>query len=189
MTLQRLQPLGNLLVVCGNEQKVSIKDERTEIAFSVLTESMGRNTAPAVGLVLASGNYDCDDVLWVFPADHYIDDDQEFRSIIHRADELAKEGYLVTVGIKPGYTETCYGYNERDIAMDCIRVQAFHEKPDLKTAVPYVKNGNFLWTAGIFIATVGTWARLIDEYLPGLYSRIQEGQDAYLANYANYPNT
>ncbi|MDD4550297.1 MAG: hypothetical protein PHT79_11130 [Syntrophomonadaceae bacterium] len=45
-------------------------------------------------------------MLGIFPADHYIEDDEEFRSIIHihihRAEELAAEGYLVTVGIREG---------------------------------------------------------------------------------------
>jgi mannose-1-phosphate guanylyltransferase len=99
MTLQRLQSLGSLLVVCGEEQKATIVAEKNDIEFTVLTEPMGRNTAPAIGLVLASCSYNYDEVLGIFPADHYIEDDQEFRSIIHRAEELAKEGYLVTVGI------------------------------------------------------------------------------------------
>jgi mannose-1-phosphate guanylyltransferase len=75
------------------------------------------------------------------------------------------------------------------VEKDSTRVKTFHEKPDIDTAVSYVKNGNFFWNAGIFIAAVGTWTRLMQEHLPGLYARIQEGQDAYLADYPNYPNT
>lgn len=189
MTLQRLHPLGSLLVVCGDEQKSSIEAEKNSIDFTVLTEPMGRNTAPAVGLVLASCSYDQNEVLGFFPADHYIEDVEEFRRVVHKAEELAKAGYLVTIGIKPGYPETGYGYIERTDSRDSIIVKAFHEKPDFDTATAYVKSDNFFWNAGIFIATIKTWMRLMEEHLPKLYAKIKEGQEIYQANYPSYPNT
>jgi mannose-1-phosphate guanylyltransferase len=189
MTLQRLHPLGSLLVVCGDEQKSSIEAEKNSIDFTVLTEPMGRNTAPAVGLVLASCSYDQNEVLGFFPADHYIEDVEEFRDVVHKAEELARAGYLVTIGIKPGYPETGYGYIERIEGKDSITVKAFHEKPDLDTAAAYLKSGNFFWNAGIFIASVKTWMRLMEEHLPELYAKIKQGQEIYRANYPSYPNT
>ncbi|MDD3268858.1 MAG: sugar phosphate nucleotidyltransferase [Syntrophomonadaceae bacterium] len=188
MTLQRLQSLGKLMVVCGDEQKTPIEAEKNGIEFTVLTEPMGRNTAAAVGLVLASDDYDHEEVLGIFPADHYIENDQEFGKLIHKAEELAKEGYLVTIGITPAYAETGYGYIERFNEEDSNLVKAFHEKPDLETALSYVKNGNFFWNAGIFLATVKKWLGLMEEHLPALYEKMQEGTEAYRADYPNYPN-
>ncbi|HWQ74352.1 MAG TPA: sugar phosphate nucleotidyltransferase [Syntrophomonas sp.] len=188
MTLQRLQPLGSLIVVCGEEQRTAIEEEKKSADFTLLTEPIGRNTAPAVGLVLSSSNCERDEVVGFFPADHYFNNDLEFRSIIHKAEKLAQEGYLVTIGIKPSYPETGYGYIERNPEKDSLMVKAFHEKPDFSTAVSYLQNGNYFWNAGIFIATVGTWIRLMEEHLPELYAKIKQGQDAYLADYPNYPN-
>lgn len=187
MTLQR-HPLGSLLVVCGDEQKDSIEAERNSVDFTMITEPMGRNTAPAVGLVLASCIYNEDEVLGFFPADHYIEDQNEFQNVIHKAEELANAGYLVTIGIKPGYPETGYGYIERIEGKNSITVKAFHEKPDFDTAVAYVKSGNFFWNAGIFIATIKTWMGLMEEHLPELYAKIKEGQEAYRVHYPRYPN-
>ncbi len=99
MTLQRLSPLGPLTVVCGNEQSTLIETEQNTIGFKLLCEPIGKNTAPAVGLVLASGTYDEEELLGFFPADHYIEDDSEFQYIIQKAENVAKEGYLVSIGI------------------------------------------------------------------------------------------
>lgn len=188
MTLQRLQLLGCLIVVCGDEQQSPIEAEKNGIEFTVITEPMGRNTAPAVGLLLASTNYDPEEVVGIFPADHYIENDQEFRRIIQQSEEMAKEGYLVTIGITPTYPETGYGYIERVAEKDSNLVKAFHEKPEIDTAVSYVKKGNFFWNAGIFIASVGTWTSLMQEHLPLLYDKIQAGSEAYLEDYPNYPS-
>lgn len=189
MTLRRLYPLGALLVVCGDEQKDAIEAEQNGIEFAVLTEPMGRNTAPAVGLVLASGGFDDDEVLGFFPADHYIEDDEGFRKVLHEAEVLAKDGYLVTVGIKPIYPETGYGYIERNDNEGSILVKDFHEKPDFETAKAYVNSGNFFWNAGIFIASVKTWMGLMEEHLLELYKNIREGLESYRADYPDYPNT
>lgn len=188
MTLRRLSPLGSLIVVGGDDQKAAIAAHDDNAEFTLLTEPVGRNTAPAVGLVLASANLKRDEVLGIFPADHYINDDDEFQNVIHRAEELAQEGYLVTIGIPPSHPETAYGYIERDIESS-ILVKNFHEKPDVDTAISYLQKGNYLWNAGIFIAAVETWMGLMEEHLPVLFAKIKEGQDAYLVNYLNYPNT
>lgn len=186
MTLQRVQSLGNIIVVCGEDQKKLIEAEKNEIEFTILTEPMGRNTAVVVGLVLSSRMYVGDEVLGFFPADHYVQDDQEFQNILHKAEDLAKDGFLVTVGIKPGYPETGYGYIEWFVKNDITLVKSFHEKPDIDTAISYVNNGNFLWNAGIFVATVDTWKRLMEQHLPQLYNKMIEGQKVYKANYPKY---
>lgn len=188
MTLRRLEVFGPLLVVCGDEQRELVADEQNMIEFSLLSEPMGRNTAAAVGLVLAAGVGEGDEALGFFPADHYIENDEEFRRNIRRAEELAQEGYLVTIGITPAYAETGYGYIERVNDRESYLVKAFHEKPDLATATAYVQNGNFFWNAGIFIATVATWMGLMEQHLPLLFKRIQGGKDVYLEHYSEYPS-
>ncbi|MEN6328043.1 MAG: mannose-1-phosphate guanylyltransferase, partial [Syntrophomonas sp.] len=188
MSLRRLEVLGPLLVVCGDEQRELVADEQNGIEFCLLSEPMGRNTAAAVGLALAAGLGEGDEVIGFFPADHYIENDEEFRSCIRRAEELAQEGYLVTIGIIPAYAETGYGYIERVNDRDSYLVKAFHEKPDLATATAYVQNGNFFWNAGIFIATVATWMGLMEQHLPLLFERIQGGKDVYCGHYSEYPS-
>jgi len=192
MTLQRLQPLGSLLVIAGEQQRDLIKAELDTWKADLLTEPLSRNTAPAVGLVLTSEEYPDDEVIGFFPADHYIQDDLKFRLVLMKAEEIAQKGYLVTVGIVPTYPETGYGYIERDKELESgsgtYLVQAFHEKPDMSTAMEYVQSETFYWNAGIYLATARTWRKLLQQYVPNLYEYVVLGKESYLANYYTFPN-
>jgi mannose-1-phosphate guanylyltransferase/mannose-6-phosphate isomerase len=188
MTLKRLQPLGRLIVVCSDGQKPAIEAEVKDLGAQVLTEPIGRNTAPAVGLALSALSFSGAEVLGFFPADHYIKDDEEFRRVLCVAEELANKQRLVTIGIIPSYAQTGYGYIEQEEEINSYLVKAFHEKPDMKTAAEYVKSGRFLWNAGIFIASVNTWLQLMQEHIPDLYLNIQKGREAYRESYPRYPN-
>jgi len=190
MTLRRLVLLGKAVFVCGLDQVESIKRDLRNEAAEVIGEPMGRNTAPAVGLVLAGGNIPEDEVIGVFPADHYIEDDVEFHQVVGQAIDLSRKEFLVTIGIIPDRPETGYGYIERGFSLggQAYRVKAFHEKPDPFTAARYVASKGFYWNAGIFIATAATWTRLFQQHLPELFRFISLGQEAYLEAYAGFPD-
>ena len=67
------------------------------------------------------------------PADHIIEDLKIYKKSVDRAVELAKEGNLVTFGIKPTKPETGYGYIQHN-GEDVI---SFKEKPSFKDAEKY----------------------------------------------------
>ena len=52
-------------------------------------------------------------------------------------------------------------------------VEAFKEKPDLETAQKYLKDGNYLWNAGIFVWNINTIVDSLSKYKPGLAQDIQ----------------
>lgn len=187
MTLLRLAAMGPMIVVCGQDQAGQLAPECRAMNAAVLAEPAGRNTAPAVGCVLAGDDVQDDEIVGIFPSDHYIEDDQAFRYTLEQAAVLARQGYLVTVGIQPLYAETGYGYIE-GIADHPFAVKAFHEKPDYETAVKYLQKGNYFWNAGIFIAAAGTWRSLIGEFLPALYAQMLQGRDAYMNAYPSLPD-
>jgi mannose-1-phosphate guanylyltransferase/mannose-6-phosphate isomerase len=187
MSLRRLRPLGSLVVVCGKEYESWVRKEGQSYNIEVLAESMGRNTAPAVGFVLSDKTITDGTTVGIFPSDHYIQNDELFRDAIISAEALAQEGYLVTIGIKPTYAETGYGYIEFEESNNCL-VRAFHEKPDYLEAKRYLLSGNFLWNSGIFIAKAGTWRALMAEHLPEIFDSMQQGRQYYLDSYDNLPN-
>jgi len=88
MTLRRLRPLGATVVVCAHDQIELIGAEIGHLWVDLLGEPRSRITAPAVGLVLAAKNLPRNEVLGVFPADHFINDDAEFRRVVEKAAEL-----------------------------------------------------------------------------------------------------
>ena len=144
-----------------------IKNRPDAHMIEVLTEPEGKNTAPAVGLVLARlQEENPDQILGFFPADHHISDEQAFAESMERAIRAAQTGHIATIGIAPDRPETGYGYIEKskweigEIG-NVYQVGSFREKPDLPTAQTYLNSGQYVWNAGIYI---GSTSVLLDEF-------------------------
>ncbi len=160
-TLRRIVPplpSDHVRVVCGDTHRHEIARHMEEIgipsAGRILTEPVGRNTAPAILLACLDIRRHCpgDAVLAVFPADHVIGDTAAFHERLEAAVALAVEGHVVTFGITPGYPETGYGYVEggAPVGRSALAIRRFVEKPDLETARGYIASGNFFWNSGMF---------------------------------------
>lgn len=140
-----------------------------------LLEPVGRNTAPAIALACFMVNED--DVALVTPADHLIDDTDQYRRALQRAKEEADKGRLVTFGIKADYPEEGYGYIEaKDGSKDnhlagALDVLSFKEKPDRETAENYIKKGNYFWNSGMFCFKVGVFLSELKRYSPEIYEK------------------
>ena len=127
---------------------------------SILLEPKGRNTAPALTLAALAATQTGDDpVLVVMPADHIIDDVQAFRAAVMVGLTHTESSKLVTFGIRPVRAETGYGYIRGGAASadGAHEILAFVEKPDASTAQRYVKSGDYLWNAGIFMMRASVW--------------------------------
>lgn len=176
-TVARLKGIARpaeTLVVTGAEQAALVRRQVPALpAANVLVEPVGRNTAPCIALaaevILAR---EPDALMVVLPADHAIGDVASFRTALRRAAALAAAGdLLVTIGIRPTYAETGYGYIEVGEALDrrrpaAWRARAFHEKPDRRRAARYCAAGRFLWNSGMFVWRASVVRRAFEEHLP-----------------------
>lgn len=174
-------PLERTLVVTTAEQVPEVRRCVPELPTeNILIEPLGRNTAPCIGLAATAVlRRDPDGVMAVLPSDHFVADESEFQRVLTAALDVAHQGHVVTLGIRPTHPETGYGY---------IRVGApdqdpgapaaasarprlglcFVEKPDRKRAEEYLAAGDYLWNSGTFFFTA---RRILDEirrYLPAL---------------------
>ena len=183
ITIERLLPFipaKNLLVVTNREQYADVVANLSSYidAEQIIAEPKGRNTAPAIALaaqILAdkAGN---DAIMMVFPADHYIGDQERFHAHLQRAAECAAEDSLVTLGIKPNRPETGYGYiqggeplpSNSTADLKAFAVKRFVEKPDYRTAAVYLMNGDYFWNSGIFIWKTGVILEEINKITPAL---------------------
>ncbi len=130
-----------------------------------LLEPVGRNTAPAIALACLTMK--ADEIVLVSPSDHVIRKKDEYKKVLLRAQELAKEGFLVTFGITPTSPETGYGYIEAD-GENTGNVKRFVEKPNRATAEKYLLAGNFYWNSGIFCFTAKTFLDELQKYSPDI---------------------
>jgi mannose-1-phosphate guanylyltransferase len=178
--LEPLFPMERILVVTSaaiadvlRPQVPSLPEE------NFILEPAGRDSAPAAGLaairLLAK---DPDAIMAMVTADHYIVDAEQFRAVIAAAAEVAAAGTIVTLGIRPAYPATGYGYvaaGEAQTIVDGFRVYrsaGFAEKPDRATAVRFVEDGRYSWNSGMFIWRADRLMAEFRSQLPDLYESL-----------------
>ncbi len=166
-TLQRFEGLvgaNQRYVVTVKEQELLAKEcgANKMAKDGLIFEPSGRNTAPCILLSLAAleeKGANGDDVIAIVPSDHVILNESGFRETVQKAAEMAlKEKAIVTIGIKPNFPHTGYGYIHRasEVSADVFSVSDFREKPDRKTAENYLATGEYFWNAGMFVASLNT---------------------------------
>ena len=161
----------HVLTVTNGELYFKTRDEyrevnAAEIPTSYILEPFGRGTAAAVAASAAHAAqaHGGDAILLVLPADHLISDSAAFASAVEQAMKLARDGRLVTFGIRPEYPETGYGY----IQARGNDVARFVEKPSVEKAREYVESGDYLWNAGIFCFAAGTVVEEMARHCPDI---------------------
>ena len=144
----------------------------------ILAEPAARNTAPCIAWACWSIQKENPKAnVVVTPADAVVMNTIEFRRVIGNSLNYTKEhDSIVTIGIRPTRPETGYGYVEMG---DCVyneiySVREFKEKPDLETAHSYLKRGNYLWNAGIFVWNLQTIVDSIKSYKPNIAKDMDE---------------
>ena len=176
LTVDRFEPLcpmQNFWVVTNQAYVDIVRRQLTGIpADHILAEPAARNTAPCIAWACwRIKKEDSTANVVVTPADAVVMNPEEFRRVIANAlDFTAHSDAIVTIGIKPSRPETGYGYVEsgNNAGGEILRVTSFKEKPDRDTAEKYLKAGNYLWNAGIFVWNVDTITSAIRTYKPAI---------------------
>jgi mannose-1-phosphate guanylyltransferase len=181
-TVSRLLPLASpkqFWIVTNDDLRLAILKQLPKLPKAqVLAEPMGRNTAPAIGLaafLLVRENPEA--VIGMFPSDHVIADEDNYRSTIERGVEIAAAGEnIVVLGIRPNRAETGYGYIEAGSFFqgEALHVRRFTEKPNAEKAATFVAAGNYFWNSGMFLWSARTLANALHEHLGKTASLLEE---------------
>ena len=128
---------------------------------NIVGEPMRRDTGAAVALGVGLAAGADDPVIGFFSSDQMVAKPKEFCKAVKKAVALARRrDAIVTIGIKPDYPATCFGYISP-------KTRAFVEKPDAEKAKKYVKAG-YLWNAGMFIARASVFRGAFAAHAPEL---------------------
>lgn len=188
-TVQRISDLitpENILVVTNKVFQEAVAKQLPQLSSeNFIIEPLGRNTAPCIGLAaLHIRRHDPEAVMVVLPADHIMQNEEGFRSLVRLAIWVAYEsGSLITVGIHPTRPETGYGYiqvvDENDgtnpyFDRGVYKVKTFAEKPNRPTAERFLQSGDFLWNSGMFIWRVDAILKEIEQMLPELWIELKK---------------
>lgn len=168
-------PEQNIFIVTSEEYTDIVKEQLPQIPVNnIVSEPSRKNTAPCIAYIsfkIAQLNPDA--ILIVAPADHLILDNNAFQSICeHAINFVNKNEALITLGIKPTYPNTGYGYIQHKaetIEENVYAVKTFTEKPNLELAKTFIESGDFLWNAGIFIWKLKTIITAFEKYQPEMH--------------------
>ena len=142
----------------------------------LLLEPVGKNTAASIGFAaIALRKQGIDPVMVVLPADHSVVNESLLRESLQSAIDLAtKHEVMVTIGVKPTYPNTGYGYIKRGVPIDGngFLVRRFFEKPNVERAIEYCKSPDFFWNSGMFVWRASVVLEAIEEYMPQLYEQL-----------------
>lgn len=116
LTVERvlpLVPMEHIFVATGQNYRDLVHEQLPNILEeNILCEPVGKNTAPCIGLGAVHIEKKFGEALMlVLASDHMIRDGVHFLEVLKEACIVAeKNKNLVTIGIRPNYPETGYGY-------------------------------------------------------------------------------
>jgi mannose-1-phosphate guanylyltransferase len=173
-TVSRLLPLAPVkrfwVITNRDSQREIARQIPRLIKQQIVAESVGRNTAPAIGLAaFILLKRDPRAVIGMFPSDNVVGDEKRFRQVLERGIEIAAaDENIVVLGIRPTRAETGYGYIETGTPTERegFHVRRFTEKPDAERATRFVAAGNYFWNSGMFLWSARTLVNALREHLP-----------------------
>lgn len=175
-------PPERIMVGVGTQYLPIVRAQLPELPpENVVVEPAGRGTAPAVGLgALHIHSRDPEAVMIVVTADHHIGEASRFRRAMMAAAQIARRGYLVTLGITPTFASTGYGYVRRGEKLDTIdgfdvyRAMRFTEKPQVPMAEAFLESGLYSWNSGMFVWRTATIRQELALHMPTLSAQLGE---------------
>jgi mannose-1-phosphate guanylyltransferase/mannose-6-phosphate isomerase len=162
------------VVVCAETHRFLVAEQMQTIGVkpdAIVLEPVGRNTAPAVAVAsLLVAEKDPTGVVLLLPSDHVIIDGAAFHAALGNAIAAAREGAIVTFGLKPERPESEYGYIQTgaELRAGVRAVKRFVEKPEAKRAADYIAAGDYLWNSGMFVFRADVMLAELDRHAPGI---------------------
>ena len=169
-----------VLVVTGAAHHEQVVEQLAHLAaVQVVAEPSPRDSMAAIGYAAALlEREDPDVVMGSFAADHVIGDLAAFDRAVTLAADVARDDWLVTVGIRPTMPSTAFGYVRQGAALaghdGAFVVEEFVEKPSLEVARGYLAAGTYRWNAGMFVVRPRVLLDLLAARDPGFAAALRD---------------
>lgn len=185
-TLRRLDgliPPERTLVLTNRKQQEVARHLLGDLPEkNLVLEPRIRDTAPCIGLAAKIIDKRAGHQTMVcLPSDHIIHPPEALRACLAHAEAIVAKDptALYTIGIRPTYPATGYGYILRGEVIHEVEGQAayevvsFHEKPQLALAEAYFDSGDYSWNSGIFFWRTDAILEAIRRQLPELHEGLE----------------
>ena len=180
---RHLVPTENSYVVTANEYLGITREQLPDLPReNILGEPYRKNTAPCIAYIsFKIRELNPEASLIVAPADHLILNEHKFLDICNQALEFVNHfNALITIGIKPTYPNTGYGYIQHEgieAIPSIFKVKTFTEKPNRELAKTFIASGDFLWNSGIFVWQIKRGLEAFKKHLPEMYELFASDAD------------
>lgn len=175
-TLKRLSPAipASRIFVIGNENHLPLLRQlaprvpRKQIIGEPVSKNTAATVALAASLILKE---DPQALLLILPADHWIGNRREFQRAVRTAARFSDRREQFSIfGVPPAFPSPSYGYMRmgKKLAPSIYEVTKFIEKPSAPKAQRLIKSGQYLWHAGIFLASAANLFASVARYSPKL---------------------
>ncbi|MGY2702421.1 mannose-1-phosphate guanylyltransferase [Nocardioides sp. HB32] len=180
-TVDRLSTVAEdrFLVVTGRPHRDAVLGQLPGVAPErVLAEPSPRDSMAAIGLAAAVlEREDPEAVMGSFAADHVIPDPEVFADCVRIAADVARDDWLVTLGIEPAFPSSAFGYVHLGDPLaghpGAFAVREFVEKPSVRTAAEYLATGDYRWNAGMFIVRPTVLLDLLGRWHPAFAASLR----------------
>jgi mannose-1-phosphate guanylyltransferase len=186
-TLDRFNSLiekDHRFIITVKEQEVlCVESSFGKIADDgIIFEPSGRNTGPCILMSIAAlldRGVSPDDVIAIVPSDHVILNSKGFHETMKKAADFSvRNQNIVTIGITPHFPHTGFGYIEKGemVEGEGFKVSRFKEKPHFELAKEYIRSGDYLWNAGMFVAPIKILLEEFKTHAANMYDHFAELQ-------------
>ncbi len=175
ITLERFKNNKNFsdpILVTNSEFKFYVLDilKKLKLEGTLLLEPLGQGTTASI--FIASKISKKNELLFVTPADQVI---ENYVSLNKKLIKISKDfptNNILTFGIKPSYPSSGFGYikvNKQNNLSNLCNIEKFIEKPNQTNAKKFIKDSNYFWNSGMFMAYSSTFLNSIYIHAKKIY--------------------
>lgn len=184
--VRRLVPKENVILITNEQYAETVREQLPGISPEhILLEPTRRDTAPAVLWAahhIAARNPEASFV--TLPSDHVILRETDFQDALRLGFEFVeKADRLLALGLPAKLPNTAYSYIQKEDTMllhnNIFRIKTIAEKPGREMAEIFVKSGEFLWNAGIYMGKASSVIDAFNRDVPDMASRFDVDTDRY----------
>ena len=180
--LLKISPKEKIFILAPKKYKKNILEQFPNInSKNLLFEPSPRNTAPAIYFAsLHISNIDSNAIIGIYPSDHHINNDANFITDVKKVNRYIENfnQSIVTLGIKPKFPSTSYGYinidKKKKPSNGIYKVKKFLEKPNSSKAKKLIVEKDNFWNSGMFFFNAKSMINEIEIYVPKINELFSE---------------
>lgn len=188
----------DILLVTNRDYHFLVKSQAKVLhpllADQILIEPAQKNTGPAIAYAMKylqeKQGVSEQEIVMVSSSDYWVSSTEQFLEAVKISEKAAKEGQIITFGVKPHQPETGYGYIQIGASLieGVYSAKAFVEKPSLELAQKYLESGNYLWNSGMFVFSMKTFWEELALHAKEMHSSSQGSFEEMTTAFAQMPS-